>query len=206
MTSAQPTPHLLTAADLPRASRLLAEAYMDDPLMCHLLPDRARRSRSAVPVFGLLLGVGSEAGVVHASSERLECVAAWIRPGQGGMGFGRILRHGGLALGATVGVPASLRLLRFSGFAEQLQERCLPQPHHYLSLIGTDPAHRGEGHAGFLLASMTREMDEAAAPCFLETNNPENVPLYEKHGFRVAERTTVPRAEVEHFAMVRMPA
>jgi ribosomal protein S18 acetylase RimI-like enzyme len=57
------------------------------------------------------------------------------------------------------------------------------QPHWYLPFIGVDPAHQGHGLGAMLLhASLTR-CDAAPLPAYLESTNPRNRPLYERHGF-----------------------
>ncbi len=58
------------------------------------------------------------------------------------------------------------------------------EPHFYLSLLGTDPAHYGHGYGLGLLAENLRIVDAQGMPAYLESSNPANVPLYERYGFR----------------------
>jgi GNAT superfamily N-acetyltransferase len=58
------------------------------------------------------------------------------------------------------------------------------EPHYYLSLLGTDPAHYGHGYGLGLLADNLRIIDGEGMPAYLESSNPANVPLYERYGFR----------------------
>jgi ribosomal protein S18 acetylase RimI-like enzyme len=62
------------------------------------------------------------------------------------------------------------------------------EPHHYLSLLGTDPRYRGQGHGLRLLADNLAVVDRLASPCYLEASNPGNVPLYERFGFVVRDQ------------------
>jgi GNAT superfamily N-acetyltransferase len=59
------------------------------------------------------------------------------------------------------------------------------EPHFYLSVLATDPQHRGHGYGRGLLAANLATIDEAGMPAYLEASNPANVPLYERYGFRV---------------------
>jgi ribosomal protein S18 acetylase RimI-like enzyme len=59
------------------------------------------------------------------------------------------------------------------------------EPHWYLPLIGVDPAHQGKGHGGALLDTVLRRCDRDGTAAYLESSNPRNIPLYERHGFRV---------------------
>ncbi len=59
------------------------------------------------------------------------------------------------------------------------------EPHWYLPLIGVDPVHQRKGYGSALLQHALRQCDRDHAPAYLESSNPANIPLYERHGFRV---------------------
>lgn len=62
------------------------------------------------------------------------------------------------------------------------------QPHYFLSLLGTHPAHRGQGLGMALLADNLAMIDLEHAPAYLESTNPGNDARYERQGFhRVGE-------------------
>jgi len=56
-------------------------------------------------------------------------------------------------------------------------------PHFYLSLLATDPRHRGHGHGMALLADNLREVDREGQAAYLESTNPANDGRYERLGF-----------------------
>jgi GNAT superfamily N-acetyltransferase len=55
----------------------------------------------------------------------------------------------------------------------------------YLPLIGVDPTCQGRGYGSALLAYALRQCDRDGLPAYLESSNPRNIPLYERHGFEV---------------------
>jgi ribosomal protein S18 acetylase RimI-like enzyme len=57
------------------------------------------------------------------------------------------------------------------------------EPCWYLPLIGVDPASQGRGYGSALLRHALVQVDRDKAPAYLESSNPRNVPLYERHGF-----------------------
>jgi len=57
------------------------------------------------------------------------------------------------------------------------------EPHWYLPLIGVDPAFRGKGYGGALMAFAMQQCDRDHVPAYLESSNPRNVSLYQRHGF-----------------------
>jgi ribosomal protein S18 acetylase RimI-like enzyme len=61
----------------------------------------------------------------------------------------------------------------------------ITEPHWYLPLIGVDPAQQGRGYGSALLRHALAACDSAGLPAYLESSNPRNVPLYERHGFEI---------------------
>jgi ribosomal protein S18 acetylase RimI-like enzyme len=59
------------------------------------------------------------------------------------------------------------------------------EPHWYLPLLGIDPIHHGKGLGSALLKYATTKFDNENVLAYLESSNPRNIPLYERHGFEV---------------------
>ena len=108
-------------------------------------------------------------------------------------------RHAGAALWLPPGVgpdeDALMPLLQRTGSAavqkdllsvfEQM-ERYHPQdPHWYLPFIGIDPSQQGKGYGAALMQHALDACDRDHAPAYLESSNPRNIPLYERHGFEL---------------------
>ncbi len=53
----------------------------------------------------------------------------------------------------------------------------------YLPIIGVDPAHQGKGIGAALMKHATDTIDQAGALSYLESSNPANISLYQRHGF-----------------------
>jgi GNAT superfamily N-acetyltransferase len=58
-------------------------------------------------------------------------------------------------------------------------------------IIGVDPPRQGQGIGSALMRPQLEKADGARLPCYLETDRPEDVVFYEKHGFAVVEKLTV---------------
>jgi len=59
------------------------------------------------------------------------------------------------------------------------------EPHWYLPLLGVDPLYHGKGLGSTLLKHATTKFDDDNVLAYLESSNPRNIPLYERHGFEV---------------------
>lgn len=58
-------------------------------------------------------------------------------------------------------------------------------PHWYLPLIGADPARQGQGIGSALMRHALARCDSEGAAAYLESSNPRNIPLYQRHGFDI---------------------
>lgn len=76
------------------------------------------------------------------------------------------------------------KLEELEGVLGQIGELHPEEPHWYLPMIGVDPGYRGQGLGGKLLAHVLEMVDHDGLPAFLESSNPRNLGLYERHGFR----------------------
>jgi GNAT superfamily N-acetyltransferase len=66
---------------------------------------------------------------------------------------------------------------------EQMATYHPSEPHWYLPLIGVDPPHQGKGHGGALLTYALERCDRDGCFAYLESTNPKNITLYQRHGF-----------------------
>ena len=68
---------------------------------------------------------------------------------------------------------------------ERMQGYHPTEPHWYLPLIGVDPAKQGRGYGSALLRHALERIDRDKRSAYLESTNPANIPLYQRHGFEV---------------------
>jgi GNAT superfamily N-acetyltransferase len=59
------------------------------------------------------------------------------------------------------------------------------EPCWYLPIIGVDPAYQGRGFGSALLRYALERCDRDGASAYLESSNPRNIPLYQRHGFEI---------------------
>ncbi len=71
------------------------------------------------------------------------------------------------------------------GVFEQMGKYHPTEPHWYLPLIGVDPNSQGNGIGSALVKHALEICDHDHSPAYLESSNPKNVSLYERHGFEI---------------------
>jgi ribosomal protein S18 acetylase RimI-like enzyme len=79
---------------------------------------------------------------------------------------------------------------------QQMASHHPKEPHWYLPLLGVDPAHQNEGIGGALLRHVTDRCDRDGVLAYLESSNPRNIPLYQRHGFEIVGRAQAGRSPV----------
>ena len=176
-------------ADAREAADVLARAFHDDPEFSWMLPVEDTRNRRLRRYFVTELRHGSlrHGGVeVARDGERIAGVAVWFPPGTwSGTQVGALpgyLR----AFGRRLGVCS-----RYASVAVRAHPR--EQPHWYLAIIGVDPSRKGQGVGAALPRSRLERCDKQGMAAYLESSNPQNVPLYEHFGFQVTGVLDLPK-------------
>jgi GNAT superfamily N-acetyltransferase len=168
-----------TAGDAEAVTETLALAFHEDPVWSWAFPDAERRLEQHRAVWGLLVEAKIKEGGVWLTAG-CEAAAVWVLPGHPELGPEDERRMEALVEGST-GEGAARVLDTFDRFDDaHPHER---GEHHYLSLLGTHPAHRGKGAGMGLLAECLRRIDAERMPAFLESSNPANNRRYQGLGF-----------------------
>lgn len=68
---------------------------------------------------------------------------------------------------------------------EQMERYHPQEPHWFLPFIGIDPSQQGKGYGSALMKPALDACDRDHALAYLESSNPMNIPLYERHGFEL---------------------
>lgn len=87
---------------------------------------------------------------------------------------------------------------------EQMGSYHPSEPHWYLPLLGVDPLRHGKGFGSALMRHALGRCDRDGKPAYLESSNPRNIPLYERHGFELLGTIQV-GASPSIFPMLRKP-
>ena len=183
----------VSEANLLPAQETLVQAFADDPLPAHLIPDASNRPAGMAHIFQMALRYGIRHGQVDVI-QPAGAVAIWIRPEYATPSWTRLVRAGYLTTPFSVGWSATRRMLRFEHFIESCRMRTLAPPHWYLFSIGVRPGQQGQGLGAALLRHGLKRAQATSVPCYLETANARNLPFYQKHGFHVLAQKLPPDA------------
>lgn len=93
------------------------------------------------------------------------------------------------------------RLEEFEKFALEKRKPYLDEKTWYLYILATRMEEQGKGYGGKLLSVLRSFADERGYRICLETNDPDNVGLYEHFGYRLVGQSRY-QDVLDHFVMV----
>ena len=155
--------------------------FASDPLVRWFWPDATRYLASG-PGFDAFGGAAVASGTAFVTGQ-LEGAALWMPPGVTGDDE---------AMAAYMMQTAPPEIMEDMLAVFEAMEASHPEEDvWYLPLIGVDPAHQGKGFGAALMKAALEKVDEAGLPAYLESSNPRNISLYERHGFEVVTEIQV---------------
>lgn len=163
-------------SDQPAVIGVITLAFSGDPMARWAFPDPATYLAAMPEVARAFGGNGFAHGTAHLVDGGL-AAAMWLPPGV----------HPDsdrLAALTEEHVPEE-RLGDMMQVFEQMEAYHPADPCWYLPLIGVDPACQGRGFGSALLRYALDRCDREGSPAYLESSNPRNVPLYQRHGFEI---------------------
>jgi len=185
------------------AAQVFSRAFIDDPLIKWFFPEMSSREQLSLSYFRFRIMYGLLYGEVYATSHNLEGLAVWIPSKNTKMTNLKMMRSGGFRLMKNLGFELIGKLISVSNFVSNIHHRLVNYPHWHLSPMGVAPEYQGKGYGSILMRSMLKKLDEENLPCFLETQNKENVEIYQHYGFEVIDLTSIPNSDLKHWSMLR---
>jgi ribosomal protein S18 acetylase RimI-like enzyme len=185
------------------AGAVLARAFYDDPLFSWVIPDDATRLARLTWFMGLAAKYGTKYGEVETTAGAVEGNAIWLPPGDTDVPAMRMMMAGMWMAPLKLGMGPLTRFLKLMDITEKLHHEAVPEPHHYLMVLGVDPPRQGQGVGSALMQPVLQRADAAHLPCYLETQKEINVKLYRRHGFEVVVEDDFPDGGPHYWTMKR---
>lgn len=178
----------LAATDREAAVGVLARGMDDNPLhVAAYRGDADSRRRVHAALMRALFSASAQLHLVGAWHDgRLVGVAGSTPAGACRAGTRARARLLGTVLRAAPGAAA--RVVRWNAAWQRIDP---DEPHVHLGPVAVDAGLRGRGIGGALLREHARRLDAIGAVGYLETDRPEAVPFYGRHGYAVVRSEDV---------------
>jgi GNAT superfamily N-acetyltransferase len=177
----------VTAGDATVLQGVLARAFVDDPCMSWVFRDDAQRADHLHLLFGSALEIFVPHGISYTTPD-LAGVALWAPPGLWRTPD-EVVERMAPVLAQVYGEETLMRLLTFFGTTE---EKHPDVDHYYLAVLASDQGRQGQGLGSANMGPVLAQADAEHLPCYLESSNERNLPLYERHGFETTEVVHLP--------------
>lgn len=186
---------VVDSAQAPRAVSTQMTAFAADPVMRWMWPEPHEYLRNFPAMVDGFGGRAFASGAAHATDD-FRGGSLWLPPGvtPNDAALEKLFRD-------TIAEP-----MRSSVFSilEQMGDSHPHEPHWHLAFIGVDPAHQGQGIGAALLRHALAEIDQQGLHAYLESSNPANISLYQRHGFEVIREISV-AGSPQVTPMLRLP-
>jgi GNAT superfamily N-acetyltransferase len=189
-----------TEAEAERVTELFTLAFYEDPTWSWAFPDPDERMDQHRAWWGLYVHSAVPHGWVWTTHDG-GAASVWIPPGESELSDEDEAKVEPL-LREMLGPHADRVLTLLDRFDSSHPRR---NPHHYLSLLGTHPDHRGQGEGMGLLAANLARIDELGMPAYLESSNRANDHRYGRLGFVQVGEFAAPGGEPTIACMWRDP-
>lgn len=170
-------PPQVVPADETRRSSVIATitlGFAADPVARWVWPDPATYFEVQPKFVDAFGGNGFANGSVYETACG-RAAAMWLPPGV------ELDSERLFALSAET--VAAERMEEIGMFFGQMDQFHPEQPCWYLPMIAADPAATGQGLGAALMKHALKVIDDTGLPAYLESSNPRNISLYERHGF-----------------------
>jgi ribosomal protein S18 acetylase RimI-like enzyme len=193
----------LMKPDIKPAAAVLAMAFRNYPLLQYGFPRDLEREKMASYFFQYELAYCLRYGEVYATSPNMEGVAIWLTSEYFPMTFWKLVRSVPLSVTLNFARGGASKLKYPGDYLDARHKSLTPFKHWYLQTIGVAPQFQGKGYAGELIRAILGKIDKESLPCYLETMDEKNVRLYEHFGYKVIEKSTIPKTNLTSWAMLR---
>ncbi len=196
---------LLTLSDMERASHVISEAFVDDPLISFMLPIKATRRTTLKKFFRLYGEINIKNKRGYGVGEPLQGVAFWKFPEQDSLSISVKSLVKFLPLLFTMYPIGYFRGRSIINQLDTFHAKYASEPHFYLDNLAVLASARGQGLSSKLIRPFLAMADEQKVIAYTDTVTPANVPLYEHFGFQCLEQSTISGTGITVYALLRPP-
>ncbi|MBM7541310.1 GNAT family N-acetyltransferase [Amphibacillus cookii] len=192
--------------DLTKASEVLVNAFMDDPLL-NAFKDQPNFKEKYRAFYNVPLTYAFKYGEVYAPTKQLEGIMAWTTGDVADMTFWRMLRSGAMRPAFRMGSQSQKNIMPFvNQLSSDRAKNMKGQTFYYLALIGVAPEYQGKGYGKILLNSLIEKSERDHIPLYLETETTKNVAIYQHFGFNILTETPLPSLDMTAWTLLRKPS
>lgn len=187
--------------------KICSQAFFQDPLVTYFFQDENRRAHQLQKFFSFLYKWVMKEGEIYAYPENNPAGVCLLLPSSKyHPSFFQSVVNGAFGLVFSMKREELKRSDKVNKQMIKLHNKICPEVHQYLQVLAVSPESQGKGIGKALLTFITEQADKNQLPVYLETLVESNARIYEKHGFRVEEISSIPDTNLNIYSMLRKPS
>ncbi len=191
---------LIDKNEIEHAKKIFALAMFDDDLHKYFFPDEKSRIEKLEYYYKFRLNT------VHLNtyktSEKHEGFCIWEKPNEhrSAITFNEVIE--GFSLVLNIGIFSLVRIVRYQYWSTKQKKRLVSEPYWYLDTVVVSPDSQRKGFLKKMIEPFLLEADLKGQKVYLETQNINNVSIYEKYNFKLVS-TQYFNKKIKHFSMMK---
>jgi len=182
-----------------KAAAIFARAMMNDDLHVFFFPNQGSRFKKLKSLYEYKLNL--QYRNCFTTSVNLEGLAIWEAPGEqhSGLNYEEIIN--GFKLIWQCGIMPIVKMIKYQIWASRTRDELVKQPYWYLDVVVVNPEHQGKGFASALIKPILLEAEKNHQAVYLETQNKNNIQIYERYGFSLIKEVQLPHTNIIQYCM-----
>lgn len=197
--------NILKKKDAKKAAKILADAFLDYPIVDKLIPNKKRRWITLYEIFKIELKYAIKNNYVYSLPDFSE-VAIWKSdaslPNYFSYAFSFSLSSFKLLYSISGREFKELSIL-VNDINKTKSQLILPNKTAELFFIGVMPEKQGQGRAGKLIKPMLNKLEDEDYSCLVLTNTELNKSYYERFGFETIKSSYDNRFDIATYFMLK---
>ena len=187
------------------ATRIIAEAFINYPLMQYAFEGQSeeRRAVRLRRLHGHCVDAAALYGQVLVTPDELGALI-WLPGKNFPVTLPMEIRSGMALIPLQIGIRSTLRLMNHDGESEGWVRKNAGKNMGYIWVVGVLAKARGKGYSRLLIDQSIEQMrEQGITECWLKTEDPVNVGIYQHLGFTLMNEMVVKSSGMRSWAMKR---
>lgn len=190
-----------------RVGNLLADSFMDNPLMVYFFPDELIRAKILPKIYRSVADITMTLGNVYTTSENLEGVIGVMDNKKRVINLNIIgviikalfINLPSLKYISVIDIIKKSKNISMNNYPDNI-DKCL-----YIEMVAVDRRYRGQKYMSKLIRSVLENARNDKSYCILQTETEENVMKYEHLGFKLYNKIESVPGKLYHYVLIYNP-
>lgn len=186
---------------------LLADSFIDNPLMLYFFPDESIRKKILPKMYRSVADITMTMGTVYATSKNLEGVIGVVDNRKRVFSLNMLraivkslfINLPALKYISLIDIIKKSKNISMNNYPNNI-DTCL-----YIEMVAVDKRYRGQKYMSKLIRSVLHEAKNNNLHCILQTETEENVMRYEHLGFKLYNKIESVPEELYHYVLIYSP-